>query len=298
MRNATTTDTDGSGDAKGRKPKRRVPADPFRTPSPENCDLGFLVHDEALLIHVADHYERRRRLRESVVYDFLTADDESHEAWEKLIAAASENFVAQDWMMPADDLREPGVITGIHDYFPIAETNPELYDKKRRARMTANGQRPWVITVSLNPERHDAEAFLNWVNTRMIPRIVRSARELTQDHFLSSGAGTPSRKRGIRPVLAREQDRAPAITDSRLRERLFALACHLIRRSAEPGETMSASFERYRRALPAGVHDDADAAKFARRVQQVNADSLAEWKARLGGVRLRTAIENRWLRFE
>lgn len=288
---------DDGEDPRSRRPKRRAPADPFLTPSPENCDLGFLEHDPAYLIHLVDHHESLRRLRESLVYDFMAGDDDSPERWDRMIAEASKPFVPRPWMLPADELREPGTIAGIRDHFPISGTNPELYDRSRRERMAANGQLPWVISVTLNPGRHDAESFLNWVNTRMVPDILKSARELTQTQFLHSGPGTAPRRRGIRPVAVRDQPRMNRLTDERLRERLFSLAAYQIRRSAEPGETMTATFERYLTRVPSRVDDACDLARFTRRVAAVNADSLAEWKARLGGARLRTAVENRRLRF-
>lgn len=286
----------------------RIPENPFRQPTPVNCDLSFLTIDDAFLVYAVDYYENRRRLREGIVFDHLNRRNGSDVTWEELVAAASAPFVPESWMLPISELKNPGVINGIFDYFPISETTPEIYDPEKRTIMGANNQRPWVILTTMNGGRHTAGAFMHWVNTRMIPDIVKSAREMALLHFRDSeqrpfenkarmrAGATRVVKGRIRTPQLREAKAGETISEKRLRARLHALACHMIRQSAGEGETMTRSLERYRAALPAGVIDSVNLDVFIKRVTSVTESSRAEWIARLGDTRrLRTALDNGWI---
>ncbi len=282
------------------------PQNPFVEPTPENCDLSFLTVDDAFLVYAVEHYENRRRLRESVVFDYLNRRGGDVANWDELVAAASAPFRPEPWMLPVSELKNPGVIKGIFDYFPISETTPEIYDAEKRRIMSANRQRPWVILTTMNGGRHTAESFLHWVNSRMIPEIVKSAREMALHHFSDSGAGehkacmragaTRAVKGRIRLPSPRAAKAGEPLSEKRLRARLHALAGYLIRQSAAENETMTRSLERYRDALPEGVRDTLNLDVFIKRVASVSESSREEWIARLGDARrLRAAQENGWI---
>lgn len=281
----------------------RIPENPFLQPTPENLDLSFLSVDDAFLVYAVDHYENRRRLREGIVFDHLNRREGSGRSWEELVAAASARFVPEPWMLPISELKTPGVINGIFDYFPISETTPEIYDPERRMIMSANKQRPWVILTTMNGSRHTSESFMHWVNTRMIPDIVKSAREMALHHFREAGSrehkacmragATRVAKGRIRAPSPHSAKAGVALSEKRLRARLHALACYMIRQSAAEGETMTRSLERYREALPAGVRDSVNLDLFIRRVDAVAGSSREEWIARLGDARrLHAALES------
>src|ERR1043165_6340425 len=111
---------------------REVPGNPFRLPTSENCDLSFLSVDDAFLVYSVDHYENIRRRREAVVFDHIHRRNGDAGSWEELVAAASAPFVPEAWMLPISELKTPGVINGILDYFPIRETTPAVYDPEKR----------------------------------------------------------------------------------------------------------------------------------------------------------------------
>lgn len=277
-------------------PRRRPPANPFHTPSDGNCDLSFLAVEDALLVYAVDHYENIRRLRDAVVFEHMNARDKSSAAWRARIDAASVEFRPEPWMRPVSELQHPAVINGIFDYAPIAETCPELYDAAKRGEMRANGQCPWVIQMTLNTGRHSGEAFLDWVHAELIPRIVRSAREITLHHFREPDGGEKPRRRRIRAITTHNAPVKSDLNEKRLRARLFALACHRIRFGAPEGESAEHMLERYRAALPAGVSDEVTPEIFARRVRSVVDTAREEWVDRIGEARFRKAVEAGWIR--
>lgn len=276
--------------------KRRVPANPFHEPVPENCDLSFLATPDDLLVYAVDHYEAIRRLRDGFVFDHMNARDKSSAAREARIAAGREEFRPQPWMRPVAELRHPAVLNGIFDYAPIAGTCPELYDDAKRAEMRANGQCPWVIQMTLNAGRHSGEAFLNWVHAELIPKILRSAREVTLHHFREPDGGEKPRRRRIRAITTTPAPVRSELNEKNLRSRLLALACHRIRCSAKPGESMAESLERYREAIPPGVTDEINAEIFAKRVRTIAETAHEEWVDRIGESRLKKAVEQAWIR--
>lgn len=275
---------------------KRTPANPFLEPTAANSDLGFLKVDDALLAYAVEHREELRRRREGLLLDFMKRKDRGAEAWDALVAAAAEPFVPQPWMLPVRELESPGIIKGIYDYIPIRETAPEIYDPESRRIMSENRQKPWMIFVAMNARWHSREAFICWVNTHMVPEIVKSARTLAMAHFEPSPSPTPAgpgaargsprrSRRGIRPPSGTMAKPGPVLSVKLLRERLLALACYHIRFSAAPGESMTRTLDRYQQALPAEIVDKVNLAMFAGRIEHVARDSRNEWLVRLGDAR-------------
>lgn len=273
---------------------------PFLEPTDANLDLSFLGTDDDYLVYAVEHYERMRMLREGVVFDYLHRRERSEILWSQLVAAAAENFCPHEWMLPPDELKTPGLINGFVDYHPITDTSPEIYDREKRERMNANGQRPWLIMTTLNSGRHSSASFLHWVEDRLVPSILKSAREMAALHFrqtevvvapISRAKGTI--KNRIRPPSPRTEPACEELTIKRLRRKLQALACHRIRHSAKPGESMTRTLARYRDALPPGVSDPVTLDGFIRRVDLVSEKARGEWARRLGDSRrLRAALES------
>lgn len=276
-----------------------MPGNPFLEPTPENCDLSFLTVDDDHLVYAVEHYDHTRRLRESYVLELTNRRDRPEIERLALVEEASAHFRPEPWMLPVEHLKNPGVINGIVDYFPINETTPEIYDQERRAIMNANGQRPWLIMTTLNSGRHTAASFMHWVEARLVPSILKSAREMAELHFREGEPAAGAHraravcKSRIRPALVRTEPAADPLSPKRLRQRLHALACHRIRHSALPGESMTRSLARYREALPESVHDPVNLDGFIRRVDTIAEASRTEWLARLGDARrLRAALDS------
>lgn len=281
------------GTLKKSRPGKNPPGNPFLVPTRENCDLRFLDVDPAHLAYAVEHYDRLRRLREGIVFEFINRREHAPGEWEKLVAAASEHFHPESWMLPVSAIGSPALLNGIYDYIPISGTSPELYDESVRALMQANKQRPWLIMMTMNTGRHSQESFLKWVRDELVPKILKSAKEMSQHHFPAFRTGSGEPRRGIRTRMPKRGPAAPCeMTEKRLTARLRALAAYRIRQSALPGETMTRSLERYREALPAGVKDNVTLAAFIRRVALIGDTAREEWKARLGEAALRHAQDN------
>ncbi len=279
------------------RPAEVLPANPFVIPTPENTDLSFLTVASDHLPYAVEFYETRRQLREAVVLNYTKRKERGPEAWAELVAEASASFEPRDWMLPACELREPGVIKGIYDYIPIAHTAPELYSPEHRKIMQENGRRPWMFLVMLNARWHTADSFLHWVDSSLVPEVVKSARHLADTHFReTTGEGAPAPafpvRRRLRPRARPAASRADSLSTPRLRERLLSLAAHRIRHSAAPGEPLRESYRRYRDALPRGADERASFTQFCTRVDRVASDSRADWLRHfVYESRLRAALE-------
>lgn len=278
--------------AKLRLKKQAAPANPFTKPTPENTALDFLLTPDEDLAYALRHHTAQRFLREGLVLDHLKSDDRTPADLERLVRAASAPFVREPWMADTRDLLKPARLTGTYDYIPPGHATPGIRECSQREVMAANGQKPWMILVTMNPAWHTREAFLGWVTQSLVPDILESARDVAMRHFADrhdtpAAPGTiiaaPRRiRRGIRPPSSPRRSTGAALSTKVLRDQLLNLGIHRILHTAAPDEASAHTLERLLEALPGESAPRLNAAAFAERVEAIRAEGRAEWLRRLG----------------